>query len=193
VSPTSFYKGFNMRPNFTTTALIDDAREVTRYDLGGHTHYKLDYHFVWRTRFNRKLLGAVLTPFLVDEIESICRAKKVKRLGLAVAVNHIHLCARLRPSQSPAQVMRWIKSITSKSAFERFPELVKRTGLHQLWGTGYHVESLGDKSVFAILAYLGRQDQKHDLHALEGYLATVDAFLDESIDKGGYKDQDTAE
>jgi len=55
-----------MRPTFTTTCLIEDPQEVTRYDLGGHTHYKLDYHFVWRTKFNRKLLGPVLTPFLVD-------------------------------------------------------------------------------------------------------------------------------
>jgi putative transposase len=168
-----------MRPNFTTTVLIDDAREVSRYDLGGHTHYKLDYHFVWRTKFNRKLLGPVLTPFLVNEIESICNAKKIKRLGLAIAVNHVHLCARLRPNQSPARVMGWIKSITSKNVFEKFPELAKRSGEHELWGAGYHVESLGDKSVFAILAYIGRQDDKHDLHALESYMAAVDAFLNQ--------------
>jgi hypothetical protein len=36
---------------------------VTRYELGGHTHYKLDYHFVWRTKFNRPVLGPVLTLF----------------------------------------------------------------------------------------------------------------------------------
>jgi hypothetical protein len=61
-------------------------------------------------------------------------------------------------------------------------KLVDRLGSRQLWGWGYHVESLGDKNVFAILAYLGRQDEKHDLRALEGYLATVDAFL-RSADK----------
>ncbi len=166
-----------MRPSFTTTCLIEDSREVVRYDLGGHTHYKLDCHFVWRTKFNRRILGPVLTPFLVSEIESICVAKKVKRLGLALAVNHVHLCARLRPSQSPAQVMRWIKSTTSKRAFECYPELETQYGLRHLWGRGYHVESLGDKNVFAILAYIGRQDEKHDLRALESSLAAVDAFL----------------
>jgi putative transposase len=143
---------------------------------------KLDHHFVWRTRLNRRILGPVMSPYLVREIESICRAKKVKRLGLAIAVNHVHLCARLRPDRSPAQLMRWIKSMTSKNAFEQFAELVDRLGSRQLWGRGYHVESLGDKNVFAILAYLGRQDDKHDLRALEGYLATVDAFL-RSADK----------
>src|SRR5271155_2145578 len=113
----------HMRPSFTTTHLVDDSRAVVRYDLGGHTHYKLDYHFVWRTKFNRRILGPVLSPFLVREIDTICRAKKVKRLGLAIAVNHVHLCARLRPHQSPAQLMRWIKSTTSKNAFEHFPQL----------------------------------------------------------------------
>jgi REP element-mobilizing transposase RayT len=114
---------------------------------------------------------------MVREIDTICRAKKVKRLGLTIAVNHVHLCARLRPDQSPAQLMRWIKSTTSKNAFEHFPQFAARFGSNQLWGSGYHVESLGDKNVFAILAYFGRQDEKHDLRAFEGYLATIDTFL----------------
>ena len=142
-----------------------------------HTHYKLDYHFVWRTKFNRRILGPVLTPFLVREIESICVAKKIKQLGLALAVNHVHFCARLRPSQSPAQVMRWIRATTSRNAFESYPELKTQYQLRHLWGRGYHVESLGDKNVFAILAYIGRQDEKHDLGELESSLASVDAFL----------------
>ena len=158
-----------------TSATI--SRAVARYDLGGHTHYKLDYHFVWRTKFNRRIIGPVLSPFLVHEIETICVAKKVKHFGLAIAVNHVHLCARLRPSQSPAQVMRWIKSTTSKRAFECFPDLESRFGLRRLWGRGYHVESLGDKNVFAILAYIGRQDEKHDLRALEASLAEAEVFL----------------
>jgi putative transposase len=158
-------------------APVDDSRAVVRFDLGGHTHYKLDYHFVWRTKFNRRILGPFLSPFLVREIETICVAKKLKHFGLAIAANHVHLCARLRPSQSPAQVMRWIKSTTSKRAFECYPELESHFGLSHLWGRGYHVESLGDKNVFAILAYIGRQDDKHDLRALEDSLADAEAFL----------------
>ena len=166
-----------LRPSFTTTCLPEDSREITRYELGGHTHYKLDYHFVWRTKFNRRLLGPKLAPFLVDEIDTICRTKYVKRLGLAIAVNHVHRCVRLRPSQAPAEVMRWIKSTTSERAFESFPELAVRFGMNKLWGRGYHVESLGDKNVFAILAYLGRQDEKHDLRALESSLEEAEKFL----------------
>ena len=166
-----------MRPTYYTTWLIDDPREVTRYDLGGHTHYKLDYHFVWRTKFNKRILGRVLSPFLVEQIGIISGAKRVKQLGLAVAANHVHLCARLRPSQAPAQVMRWIKATTSKNALERYPQLREQYGIRNLWGRGYHVESLGDKNVFAILAYLNRQDEKHDIRALEGYFAAIDEFL----------------
>jgi hypothetical protein len=73
--------------------------------------------------------------------------------------------------------MRWIKSTTSKRAFECYPELETQYGLRRLWGRGYHVESLGDKNVFAILAYIGRQDEKHDLRELESSLAAADAFL----------------
>jgi len=180
-----------LRPTYLTTRLIESADEVTRYDLGGHTHYELDYHFVWRTKFNRKILGPRLSPFLVEQIEGICHAKGVKRLGLAIAINHVHLCARLRPSQSPAQVMRWIKATTSKCAFERYPELETRFGLRHLWGRGYHVESLGNHPVFAILAYVGRQDQRHDLRDLESYFSAIEAYLlgsDTDTDGPGLED-----
>jgi putative transposase len=173
-----------------TTCLIESPLEVSRYDLGSHTHYKLDYHFVWRTKFNRKILGPVLAPFLVDQIETICKAKEVKRLGLAIAANHVHLCARLRPSQSPAQVMRWIKATTSKNAFEQFPQLESSFGLRHLWGRGYHVESLGERPVFAILAYLGRQDEKHDLRGLADYFATIEAFLTQAVQDERTEDPD---
>jgi REP element-mobilizing transposase RayT len=123
-----FHEMSNVRPSFQTTCLPEDAQEVTRYDLGGHTHYKLDCHFVWRTKFNRRIDWPVLSPFMVREIDTICRAKKLKRFGLTIAVNHVHLCARLRPDQSPAQLMRWIKSTTSKNAFEHFPQLAARFG-----------------------------------------------------------------
>ena len=178
-----------MRPNYQTTSLIESPIEVTRYDLGGHTHFKLDYHFVWRTKFNRKVLGPVLTPFLVEQIENICRAKRVKRLGLAIAADHVHLFARLRPAHSPAQVMRWIKSTTSMNAFEQYPKLADRFGSRHLWGRGYHVESLGDRPVFAILAYLGRQDDRHDLRSLEDYFTTIDAFLTQDATEETERDE----
>jgi putative transposase len=182
-----------VRPSYLTTYLIESSLEVSRYDLGGHTHYKLDYHFVWRTKFNRKILGPVLSPFLVDQVEAICAVKHIKLLGLAIAANHVHLCARLRPAHSPAQVMRWLKATTSKNVFERFPQLESRFGIRHLWGRGYHVESLGERPVFAILAYLSRQDEKHDLRGLEDYFATIDAFLTQSPqDDGSLEELDDA-
>lgn len=121
-----------MRPTYLTTRLIEEPDSVRRYEVGGHTHYKLDFHFVWRTRLNRKLFGPVLTPFLVEQIDEVCASKKIKRLGVAVAANHVHLCARLRPSHAPANVMRWIKSTTSMKVFEKFPQIEERFGMRKL-------------------------------------------------------------
>lgn len=166
-----------MRPDYTTTWLVDNVNEIARYDAGGHTHFKLDYHFVWRTKFNRKILGRVLSPFLVAEILQVAKAKRVKILGLAIAANHVHLCARLRPSHSPADVMMWIKSTTSKNALEEFPAICSRFRIQTLWARGYHVETLGEKNVFSILSYLGRQDGKHDLKSLDCYFKQIDEFL----------------
>jgi putative transposase len=176
-----------MRPTYATTWLSEDPRAVRHYDQGGHTHHRLDYHFVWRTKYNKTILGPVLAPFLVERIGAICAERRVTLLGLAIAANHVHLCARLRPSQSPAQVMKWIKGSSSLEASERFPQLEQRFGVRHLWAQGYHVESLGEKSIFAILAYLGRQDEKHDLKALEGDFEEIDRLLSGAAerDEGG--------
>src|SRR5581483_3437214 len=93
----------------------------------------------------------------VDQVRAICSTKRVKLLGLAVAANHVHLRARLRPRHAPAQVMQWIKSTTSLVAFDTFPALGERFGgIRKLWSAGYHVETLGEKNPFVILAYLIR-------------------------------------
>jgi hypothetical protein len=73
--------------------------------------------------------------------------------------------------------MKLIKGGSSHSVFEQFPQLEGRIGVRRLWARGYHVETLGDKNVFAILAYLARQDDKHDLKALEPYFHEIDEFL----------------
>jgi REP element-mobilizing transposase RayT len=67
-----------MRPNYPTTILPEDRREVERYATSGHTHHRLDYHFVWRTKYSKSILGPVLSPFLVDTISAICKENHVK-------------------------------------------------------------------------------------------------------------------
>lgn len=66
-----------MRPTYLTTRRIEDANAIKRYDVGGHTHYKLDCHFVWRTKLNRTILGPKLTPLLVEKIDEVCASKKI--------------------------------------------------------------------------------------------------------------------
>jgi putative transposase len=166
-----------MRPDYATTYLCEDPRAISRHAVGGHTHFKLDYHFVWRTKFNRKILGPVLAPFLVEDIGTICREKLLLMFGLAIAANDVHLCVRARPSHSPSQVMSWIKSTSSGNVLSTYPELRERYGIRNLWGRGYHVETLGDKNVFAILSYVGKQDERHDLKCLDGYFAEIEEFL----------------
>jgi putative transposase len=179
-----------MRPDYTTTWRIEDWREVSRYDVGGHTHFKLDYHFVWRTKFNKTMLGPTLSPFLVEEILTISSNKHVKVLGVAVAANHVHLCARLRPVHAPAKVMGWIKSTTSLNVMKEFPQIKERFGIRNFWGRGYHVETLGEKNPYAILSYLGKQDEKHNLKSLDEYFASIETFLTTIPDNEDSDDED---
>jgi putative transposase len=182
-----------MRPPYETTWLTEESHHtLVRYDLGGHTHHRLDYHFVWRTKLNRKILGPTLAPFLVRQIGMICDARQIHRLGQAVAANHVHLCARLKPSQAPAEVMRWIKGATSKRVFEEYPQIQDRFGIKNLWQRGYHVETLGEKNPFAILAYIGRQDIKHELAELDHHFEAIERFLSQvDIDAGGDEEDRT--
>ncbi len=69
---------------------------------------------------------------------------------------------------SGGQVIRLIKSITSRMLFQEFPEIKRQLGVDEFWPDGYYIGSVsgrGDKVV--IEEYIKNQGREKDIKQLK--------------------------
>ena len=82
--------------------------------------------------------------------------------------NHVHILCRFSPKYSGGQVIRLIKSITSRLLFERFPEIKRQLWGGEFWSDGYYIGTVsgrGDKGV--IEDYIKNQGRESDIKQLK--------------------------
>ena len=82
--------------------------------------------------------------------------------------NHVHILCRFLPKYSGGQVIRLIKSITSRLLFERFPEIKMQLWGGEFWSDGYYIGTVsgrGDKGV--IEDYIKNQGRESDIKQLK--------------------------
>lgn len=58
-------------------------------------------------------------------------------------VDHIHMCIKIPPKYSVAQIMGYLKGKSSLMIFESFPHLRYKFGNRHFWCTGYFVSTEG--------------------------------------------------
>ena len=82
--------------------------------------------------------------------------------------NHVHILCRFLPKYSGGQVIRLIKSITSRLLFEKFPEIKRQLWGGEFWSDGYYIGTVsgrGDKGV--IEDYIKNQGRENDIKQLK--------------------------
>lgn len=70
--------------------------------------------------------------------------------------DHVHLFIKTKPTDSPHNIVKHLKGMTSKLLREEFPILNKRAPT--LWTRSYYCESIGHISESTITKYI--EDQK---------------------------------
>lgn len=82
--------------------------------------------------------------------------------------NHVHLLCRFLPKYSSGQVIRLIKSITSRRLFRKMPMLKRELWGGEFWTDGYYIATVsgrGDKKV--IEKYIENQGRVDDIKQLK--------------------------
>jgi putative transposase len=120
--------------------------------------YKLYYHLVFVTKYRTKLLDQVKGNNLVEIFLNICEDKKYLLHGVEILQDHVHILISIPPDISIAEAVKHLKGISSRQIREKHPELKT---LPNLWTSGYSVDTLGDKNVAQIMAYLQKQKEHH--------------------------------
>ena len=121
--------------------------------------YILNYHIVFRTKRNRRVLEGDVAREGLRLIVDVADRHGYKILAAALMPDHVHLVVALTPSDRVSDAVRYFKGTTARLLREKFPRL--REAAPNLWSEGYYVESLGLKNVKQVLSYVSRQEEHH--------------------------------
>jgi len=115
-----------------------------KYRYGSHTKYKIEYHFVWVTKYRYRVLNGDVGLRFRDLARQTCEHLEVEILRGVVSQDHVHFLVSAPPNISPSEIMRRIKGRTSTKLFQEFPQLKKRYWGQHFWARGYFCVTAGE-------------------------------------------------
>ena len=133
-----------------------------RYRHGSHTKYKIEYHFVWVTKYRYKVLLGDVGVRVRDLVRQVCEYLEIEILRGVVSKDHVHLLVSAPPTLSPAEIMKRIKGRTSTKLLTEYPLLKKRYWGQHFWARGYFCVTAGELTKDMIAEYLAHHFQRKD-------------------------------
>ena len=122
----------------------------------------INYHMVWSVKYRRKVLTEEIEVYLKEIVQEIAKSKGFTvHLCECGECDHVHCFISAPPTLSITDIARYLKGITGRKLFERFPEL--RDKLHRgiLWNHSYYVETIGSVSEDNIRRYIEKQSKSY--------------------------------
>lgn len=124
------------------------------YRYGSHTVFKIEYHFVWVTKYRYQLLKDEVGHRVKELVRQTCEAHEIRIIKGVVSKDHVHILVSSPPELAPSEIMRRIKGRTASKLFEEFPHLKKKYWGRHFWARGYFCATVGDMTEEMIKNYL---------------------------------------
>ena len=131
---------------------------MEHYRKSSHSRFDIKYHFVWVTKYRKRILTGVVAVRLRDLVREICRTEDIEILQGAVSSDHVHVLLSCPPNLSPSRIMQLIKGKTSRKLLMEFKHLQKMYWGRHFWARGYFVASSGNVTDEVIMEYIRTQD-----------------------------------
>jgi putative transposase len=120
------------------------------------TYSQLLFHVVFSTKGRSPWIDADVAERLYSYIGGIVRAERGVLYAVGGVEDHVHLYLRWRPDGSVSDLMRTVKSRSSKWLHDTYPQLATFA-----WQEGYSVFSVSKSQEHAVIAYIARQAEHH--------------------------------
>jgi putative transposase len=88
---------------------LPEKGKLMEYRYGSHTIYKIQYHFVFVTKYRYQILRGDVGLKVRDLIRQTCEAFEIEILKGVVSKDHVHLLVSAPPNLAPSEIMRRIK------------------------------------------------------------------------------------
>jgi putative transposase len=141
------------------------AKEITH--MPG-TYTKLLYHAVFSTKERARLITPDLQPRLHEYLGGIVRSERGVAYQIGGTLNHVHLLLRWRTDDSFSNLMRKLKSNSSRWVHETFPMLQSFQ-----WQEGYGAFTVSQSQSNAVDQYIRNQESHHRTSTFEEELIAL--------------------
>ena len=131
---------------------------MQNYRTGSHSRFDIKFHFVWVTKYRKKVLVGEVGTRLRDLIREICRTNEIEILQGAVSADHVHVLLSCPPNLSPSKIMQYIKGKTSRKLMLEFKHIQRMYWGRHFWARGYFVASSGNVTDEVIAEYIRLQE-----------------------------------
>lgn len=99
---------------------------MENYRTSSHSRYDIKYHFVWVTKYRKRVLIGEIGVRLRDLVRQICRTHDIEILEGAVSSDHVHVLLSCPANVSPSKVMQYIKGKSSRKLMMEFKHIQKQ-------------------------------------------------------------------
>jgi putative transposase len=125
------------------------------YQRDEHRVHLIVYHLVWTPKRRKPILVGDIARDCNTLIHEKCDEKGWKILELAIQPDHIHLFVQAFPENSPSEIIKECKGVTSYNLRKKYPAILKK--LPSLWTRSYFVATAGNVSADTIKKYIEAQ------------------------------------
>ena len=137
-----------------------------------HNVSNLVYHIVCPAKYRR----IVFETNVEEHLKQICvgieaRYDYIHFLEIGVDHDHVHFLVQSTPNYSVAEIVKVIKSITTRRIFAECPEVKKKLWGGQFWTDGYFVATVGKNQNETVIKEYVKQQGKQDAGYKQLYLS----------------------
>lgn len=130
---------------------------------GSHSVFSIHLHFVFVTKYRRKVLTAAILDRMQEVFAHVCIKTKSRLIEFSGEADHVYLLVDLHPDNNISAFAGSLKSASSRILRGSFSEhLAQFYSKPVLWSSSYYVASTGGAPIEKIKAYINSQEIPQD-------------------------------
>lgn len=128
------------------------------YYKNRHSCFLLSYHLVLVTKYRRPVLGGEVKDLVYSTIQAVLKERNCILMEINGEADHIHVLFDAGPEVNLLDLVRVIKTKTSRFARSRYKEQVSKFYWKPVfWSDSYFVATVGDNSRQVVQEYIKYQ------------------------------------
>lgn len=130
---------------------------------GSHSVFSIHLHFVFVTKYRRKVLTAQILDRMREIFAHVCVKTKCQLIEFNGESDHVHLLINFHPDNNISAFTGSLKSASSRIIRNEFEEHLSKFYKNPvLWSGSYYVASTGGAPIEKIKAYIKSQDSPQE-------------------------------